>query len=200
MKNKINLVILLLLLGISKLSGITNDFVFTYENEFRLHDTTTPALYYDHNDIQIKYLVNPYFDLFSDYRLIFQNKGNGFSEQNMFLEGFNLKYPAQKWGKMNLRSRLEIGLNQDPVPTSWLWNEFPKYNTPWKWTKYEINPFIADEMFFDVTHDMNLVKNRIYGGVDWKLTSKIKGGTYFYRESKQGKWSNSFVTQIKFEF
>ena len=104
----------------------TTNFIFTYENEFRLKNQNNP-LYYDHNDIQIKYLISPYVDIFSDYRLIFQNKGTGWTDQNMLLEGFNLKLPKQQWGKLNLRNRLEIGFNPSPTPTTWQLNEFPKY-------------------------------------------------------------------------
>lgn len=173
----------------------------TYENEFRLKNQSSP-FYYDHNDIQIKYLVSRYFDIFTDYRLIMQDKGTGFKDQSMFLEGFDLKYPEQSWGKINLRNRIEIGLNQSPAPTSLMWNEFPKYNTPWKWTKYEINPFVADEMFFDTRDYMNFVKNRAYVGVDWKISKNIVGGTYYYYETLKGSSTHSdvIVTQIKFKF
>jgi len=148
-------------------------------------------------------LINKYVDVFTDYRLILQDKGKGFKDQSMLLEGFNLKYPEQKWGKINLRNRLEIGLNNDPTPTTYQINEFPKYNTPWKFTKFKINPFVADESFYDAQHNFSFIKNRIYGGVDWTITPKIKGATYYYKEDvRSNPWVHSdvFVTQIKFEF
>jgi hypothetical protein len=185
--------------------GIINSqkVVFTYENEFRVKNQANP-LYYDHNDFQIKYLlIDKYADVFTDYRLILQDKGKGFKDQSMFIEGFNLKYPEGKWGKINLRNRLEIGLNTSPTPTTWQLNEFPKYNSPWKFTKFKINPFIADESFWDAEHSFAFVKNRVYAGIDWIITPKIKGGTWYYYESvKNNPWVHSdvFVTQIRFEF
>lgn len=204
---------LLLALGISFSAGAqTNDVfksfmdktVFTFEEEFRLKDANYGPLFYEHSDIQIKYkLVDPYLDVFSDYRLIFQNKGKGWNTQSMFLEGFNLKYPEGKWGKINLRNRIEIGLN-DHVDDTYQLNIFPKYNTPWKWTKFKINPFVANEMFFDTVHSMDFIKDRIYAGVDWQITPKIKGSTYYYKEENKAgsSWvqSDVAVTQIKFEF
>lgn len=181
-----------------------NNFVFTLENEFRAKSTGS-AFFYEHNDFQAKYLlVDKYLDVFTDYRLIFKNsaEGNNWKNQSMFLEGFNVKYPQQKWGKINLRQRLEIGLNQSPSKDSYQWNVFPKYNVPWKLTKYEINPFIADESFFDTQDSMGFVKNRVYVGVDYKLTPKIKGSTWYYYETSahSSAHANCLVTQIRFEF
>jgi len=177
--------------------------VFTLEEEFRAKNQATP-LFYEHTDIQYKYLLNQNVDVFTDYRFILQNKGKGFNDQNMFIEGFNLKYPeSTNWGKINLRTRIEIGLNTSPTASTYQLNVFPKYNTPWKWTRFKINPFIADESFYDTIHSMGFVKNRIYAGVDWQITPKIKGSTYYYKEdSKSNPWSHAdvAVTQIKFEF
>jgi len=181
-----------------------SNFVFTVENEFRAKDTGT-SFFYEHNDIQAKYLlIDKYFDIFTDYRLIFKNsaEGNNWKNQSMFLEGFNIKYPEQTWGKINLRQRLEIGLNHAPTKDTYQWNVFPKYNTPWKLTKYEINPFVADESFFDTQQSMGFVKNRVYAGIDYKFTPKIKGGTWYYYETAahSSSTANVLVTQIKFEF
>ena len=179
---------------------------FTFEEEFRLKDASYGPLFYEHSDIQIKYkLVDKYLDVFSDYRLIFQNKGKGWNTQSMFLEGFNLKYPeSTNWGKINLRTRLEIGLNDAPAANTYQLNVFPKYNTPWKWTKFAINPFVANEFFFDTEHSMEFIKDRIYAGVDWKINKWIKGSTYYYKEeAKSGtSWvqADVAVAQIKFEF
>ena len=62
---------------------------FTYENEVQVKSQSSP-FYYDHNDIQAKYLINKYLDVFTDYRLILQDKGNGFKSQSMFIEGFKV--------------------------------------------------------------------------------------------------------------
>ena len=180
--------------------------VFTVEEEFRLKDQgSVHGLFYEHTDVQAKYLVNKYVDVFTDYRLIFKNKAGTWGDQSMFLEGFNLKYPeSTNWGKLNLRTRIEIGLNKDGVDTTYELNVFPKYNTPWKFTKFDINPFAANEMFFDTLNSADFIRNRIYAGVDWKITKSIKGSTYYYHEeAKSGvTWTPSevVVVQIKFEF
>ena len=66
-----------------------------------------------------------------------------------------------------------------------------------------VNPFLADEIFFDAEHTFNFLKNRLYVGFDWKMSKSILGSTYYYRESAQGNpWThaNVLVTQIKFIF
>ena len=171
---------------------------FTLEEEFRLKDQS--GLFYEHTDIQYKYAVNKYFDMFTDYRLIFSSKNNSWSSQNMFLEGFNIKYPEQSWGKVNLRTRIEITQNPSPKPDTYYLNVFPKYNTPWKWTHFKINPFVADELFFDTLNNAYFVKNRVYGGFDYVLIQHVKGSLYYYHESSGNSQSEVAVAQIKFEF
>jgi hypothetical protein len=186
----------------------TKRFVFTFEEEFRSRDDNTiHGLFYEHSDIQAKYLINKYVDVFTDYRLILQDKGTGFKNQSMFIEGFNLKYPeSTNWGKINLRTRLEIGLNPAGTDDTYQLNIFPKYNTPWKWTKFKINPFVANELFLDTVHDFNFVKNRIYAGFDYTITPKIKGGVWYYREAgdpgSNKPWTHAdvAVAQIRYEF
>lgn len=182
----------------------SHKFVFTFEEEFRLKDTSSDSpVFYEHSDIQAKYLINKYVDVFTDYRLVFQNKGKGWNDQSMFLEGFNLKLPeSTNWGRVNLRTRLEIGLNSSPTPTTYTLNVFPKYNSPWRWTKFQINPFVADELFFDCERSLEFNKNRGYVGVDWKINNRIKASTYYYHENSYvgGKPADVAVQQIKFEF
>lgn len=210
-KNIVIAVLTMIIIGSSSVKASTNEIgifdskrvVFTFEEEFRMKNQSTP-LFYEHSDFQMKYLINTYVDVFTDYRFILQNKGKGFKDQSMFLEGFNLKYPENtNWGKINLRSRVEIGLNESPTPTTYQLNEFLKYNTPWKFTKFKINPFVADESFYDVQHNFDFVKNRVYVGVDWEISKKAKCSTYYYKEdAKANPWTHAdvAVTQIKFEF
>ena len=178
--------------------------VFDFSDEVRIKDHQ--GLYYNHDDIQIKYLVCPNFDVFADYRLIFQNDNNGknFVQHSMFLPGFDLKAPEGKYGAVSLRTRLEDETQPGKRNTYQL-NVFPKYNTPWKFTRYHINPFIADESFYDCNADLGFLKNRVYAGVDYQITPKVKFSSYFYHEaseSAQGTWShaNCFVTQFHFLF
>lgn len=188
--------------------------VITYENELRAKDqnNNTP-LFYDHNDIQFKYLLAEHFDIWVDYRLILQNKGTGFKDQSMILPGFNLKNPEQWWGKINLRVREEIGFNSLPglgakttenQRNTWQLNLFPKYDAPWKWTKFKFQPFVADESFWDTADAMAFVRNRVYAGFDWEITPKIKGGTWYYRETQNSLYGSTHsdvgVMQIRFEF
>ena len=188
--------------------------VVTLEEEFRGKDTDS-HLFYQHTDIQYKFLAFNNLDFFTDYRFILKNSSgaNGkWADQSMFLEGFNLKLPeSSRWGKINLRVREEIGL-QTPTSTgvtaanstTWQLNLFPKYDLPFKWTKYEIQPFVADESFWDTEHGMSYVRNRIYAGLDFKISPKILGGVWYYRENQNtlygAKNSDVAVAQIRFIF
>lgn len=200
--------------GLEKLtSTIQNRSVVTLEEEFRGKDVQT-HMFYEHTDIQYKFLAFKHLDFFTDYRFILKDSSgvNGkWSDQSMLLEGINLKVPeSSTWGKLNLRLREEIGFNP-PVAhptvaqqTTWQFNVFPKYDLPFKFTKYQIQPFVADESFWDTANGMGYVRNRIYAGLDWQITPKIKGGTWYYREDQHGLYggrkADVAVVQIRFEF
>lgn len=205
-----------LLLSVMLMSGIvsstakasTNDFLgfidlkkfkFSLQEEFRFKETGD-AFFYQFTDFQAKYDFNKYFDLFVDYRLIFKQKSGNWDQYNVIMPGFTLKYPEQKWGKVEVRTRGEAGLDYSPV--QWALNVQPKYNTPWKWTKFDINPFVADEMFFDVRNNMDFTVNRIRIGVDLKLANKIKSQLGYYYETYGNKSGHSDVLSfsVKFDF
>lgn len=185
--------------------SVPSNLVFSFNQEFRGKEPL--GFFYQHSDIQAKYLFGDYIDIFTDYRLIFQEKTvkAGFKDQSMFLEGFDLKSSDTQYGKISLRSRLEIGLNPYPTPTSYQLNEFPKYNLPWKFTKFQFNPFVADEMFFDCRNNLDFDKNRVYLGIDWQISKRIKCSTYYFRESVQpsstkGRWTQADVIDQSITF
>jgi hypothetical protein len=210
--------VLALLCGLSTVNAATNDilgiadsskFVFQYENEFRGKDRDNSSpLFYDHNDFQVKYLFNQYFDVHTDYRLVFQDKSTGakdtgFKDTSVFLEGFDLKLPeSPKWGKITMNDRIEISLNGGSSPNTYYLRNFPKYDFPLKLTRYQFQPFVANESFWDVEHNMQFVKNRIYAGIDWQITPKIQGGTWYYYETYNGTatHANVGVMAIRFLF
>jgi len=182
---------------------------FQVEEEFHYYAGPQAAmLNYEHTDLQYKYLANSYFDVFGSYRLIFKESANTWQNYNMFVPGFDLKLPTQSWGTLNLRTKVEITpANQHGnIPATYMQAEWLKYNTPWKFTKYEINPFVGDEPFFNAADRYDFVRNRVTVGMDFKITPSIRGTLmYWYQTDKNIKsqtWTGSdyIVAQLKFLF
>ena len=185
----------LMMVGVLNASGLDN-LGFSLQEEFRFKDTGD-SWYYQHSDFQIKYKVSKYVDVFTDYRLIFQNKG-GWDAYNVVMPGFTLKYPTDKWGKFEVRTRGQAALDASPV--LWSLNIQPKYNFPWKWTKYEFNPYIADEIQWILDDNIDYKTNRVRVGIGWKFTKGVKGSLGYYYETSNKGHANVVNTSIKFEF
>ena len=182
---------------------------FQVEEEFHYYaGPQATMLNYEHTDLQYKYLANSYFDVFGSYRLIFKESANTWQNYNMFVPGFDLKLPIQLWGTLNLRTKVEITpANQHGnTPATYMQAEWLKYNTPWKFTKYEINPLVGDEPFFNTADGYDFVRNRVTAGVDFKINQNIKGTLmYWYQNDKNTKiqtWigSDYIDFQLKFLF
>jgi len=74
---------------------------------------------------------------------------------------------------------------------------------PFKLTKFDIHPFVADEIFADFEeNEMN--KNRLYSGIEWKFVKSWRGKMFYLWQcsKRNGKWIDTHVlgTQIKFFF
>ena len=98
----------------------------------------------------------------------------------------------------------EITLEQAAAPVDYKVAEFLKYSAPWKFTDFAITPFIGDEPFFNGADNFNFVRNRIYAGVDFKLTSNVKGLITYYSQNdkKAAGWKagNVIMAQVKYTF
>lgn len=183
-------------------SAWPTNLTFSVEDEVRVK--TDGGFYYNHTDLKLAYSLTPWIDLFGGYRLVFEDQGTGFDNWNKFIPGITFKTPESKWGQFSLRSQFEAGLAPSGVDNTYELSEKVKYNTPWKWTKLEINPFIADEMFLDADRGMDFDQNRAFGGFEYKITKNLKGSVFYFYESAKngGKWDDAHVfgTSLRFEF
>jgi hypothetical protein len=188
------------------LSGISNSFTQNSSNcVISLEEQTrfNKSFVYEHIDTQLKYSLSKVFDVFADYRFIFQNKNNKEQEQNVFIIGNNLKTPLSICGQLVLRSRIEIK-TQSQLPTAYIQAEYLKYYFPISLTKYKITPFIGDEIGCDYLNGFNMARNRAYVGIDYKITKNIKGSACYFIESnkKNNRWSNANIGEfsLRYEF
>jgi hypothetical protein len=100
------------------------------------------------------------------------------------------------------RSRLEYR-DKEHKKSVWRFRELFKIKLPYKFTKFNLQPYIAEEIFFNLGED-NVNQNRLSAGFSGKLSKDIKISLYYiWKNSKiTGGWQGTNVigSQIRFLF
>jgi len=176
-----------------------------FEEEFRLGDNASD-FYYEHYDVVYVYELSKYFNAGIGYRYIKEMKNKAFRVENepyllatLFWELAGFKFDS--------RNRFEYRtFNYNQVDSGRYRNKFT-VKFPWKFTKREIQPYLADEIFvrFNGT-DLN--QNRIFTGLGFNMTKNLKGEIYYMLQSTKNysqlasTWTDNNVlgTKIKLVF
>jgi len=181
---------------------INDDWKLLAEEELRWGDDWG-NFYYTHTELGIAYSgFADWLVLGVKYRQIFEEKGRDFHYENRPHFNLKLKKDVDGWG-LSTRSRLEYR-DKEEGNDGWRYRNKFTIKAPIKLTKYEIRPYVADEIFYDCD-DGDLYRNRLYAGVGYKLT-KYVGGALCYlwqtTENSAGAWVdyNVLGTKVKFDF
>ncbi len=180
---------------------INKDSKIALEEEFRWGDTAN-QFFYHHYDVGFFYDLKKYLNIGGGYRHIYELKKGKFKLENdpyitatLFgdLNGF----------KFDSRSRFEyrhFGYQTD----SWRYRNKFTAKLPWKFTKLEIQPYLADEIFVDLKNVHQFNQNRFSSGFGMNLTKNIKAEIYYMLQSSKsaGKWTKANVlgTKLKLAF
>jgi len=176
-----------------------------FEQEFRLGDNAS-NLYYQHYDVGYIYTPNKHFNVGIGYRYIRELKNKSFKVENdpyliatLFWELAGFKFDS--------RSRFEYRtFNFNQVDSGRYRNKLT-VKGPWKFTKLQIQPYLADEAFirFNGT-DFN--RNRFFAGFSLNITKNLKGELYYMLQSTknyskfESTWTQANVlgTKLKLAF
>lgn len=60
---------------------------------------------------------------------------------------------------------------------------------PWKWTRFEIQPYTSNEVFFESNRN-GLTEDRYYNGVKTKLTSNITCSIFYLRQFSKNNFAS----------
>lgn len=69
---------------------------------------------------------------------------------------------------------------------------------PWKWTRFEIQPYTAQEVYFE-TNRNGLAEDRLYGGVRYRLCGNLGGSLFYLRQfskNSAAKWKEQNILGI----
>lgn len=172
----------------------------TLEEEFRWGDDAS-EFYYHHYDAGFVYSLNKHLDLGVNYRQVYEKKKGKFKEENRPHLNATLKYDIYGF-KLDDRNRIEYR-HFDYQADSWRYRNKFTVRFPWKFTRLEIQPYLADEIFLDFQNKA-FSRNRFYSGFGMSFTKNIKGEIYYLLQSSRSgnNWvdANVLGTKLKIAF
>lgn len=179
---------------------INKELKATLEEEFRFGDNAN-EFYYHHYDLGFVYNLNKNLDLGINYRQVYEKKKGDFKEENRPHINVTLKWDLSGF-KFDDRSRFQYR-HFDYQTDLWQYRNKFTVKFPWKFTKLEIQPYVADEIFVDL-NGVVLSRNRLYSGLGFSLTKDIKAEIYYLLQSSKsaGTWTDANVlgTKLKITF
>lgn len=171
------------------------------EEEFRYGDNAS-NFYYQHSDLSLTYSgFADWLDTTVGYRQIFEEKNSDWKQENRPHLGATASW---MWGELALSNRARIEYrNREDAENLWQYRNKLTIKLPVKFTSYEIQPYIADEIFYDFDEE-TLGRNRAYVGFSLKLLKNLKAEIYYLlQSSEKGKdWTeyNVLGTKLKVSF
>jgi hypothetical protein len=168
-----------------------------FEQEFRWGDNASD-FYYQHYDTGYQYIFNKYVSLGGGFRYIKDKKADKFrDESEPYLAAYT--YWDLFGFKFSDRTRIEYRYYDYQV-NSWRFRNKLDMKFPWKFTRFEIQPLVADEIFFKF-NGIDINENRLYAGLAFTLTKNLKGElTYLLKSNKNPTvctWTDINVLSIK---
>lgn len=180
---------------------ISDDWKLSLEEEFR-YANAAKDVYYQHSDLGFTYSgLAKWLDLGANYRQVYEENKNRWLAENRPHLNATLKWKIDEWSFSN-RSRFEYR-NREDREDFWRYRNKFTLKTPFKVTGFSIQPYIADEVFYDF--DVETVnKNRLFGGFELSLTKNLKADIYYFWESseKNDDWNdtNTLGTKLTLQF
>jgi hypothetical protein len=170
------------------------------EEEFRWGDNAE-EFYYHHYDLGFFYDAGKHVNIGMGYRQIFEKKSGVFKAENAPYGTATLSWEAAGF-KVDDRSRLEYR-HFDYQTDSWRYRNKITVKAPWKFTKWEIQPYAADEIFLGL-NGINLNQNRVSAGLGFKIIKRLKGEIYYLLQSSKSPktclWKDTHVLGAKLKF
>ena len=165
------------------------------EEELRFGDDVS-ELYYTHTDGGLTYGVNKNLDLGVNYRQIFEKKKGEWKEESRPHANATLKFTWEDF-KFSVRNRLEMRIREGQKDV-WRCREKFTVVAPWKWTSFEFQPYVADEMDIDF-EGKKFTRNRLSAGFQFKLVENLKSDVFYMWQSSKtdDDWLDYNVIGIK---
>ena len=179
---------------------INKDAKIAFEEEFRWGGSAK-EFYYQHYDVGFFYNLQKYLNIGGGYRhVLSKSKGKFLVENEPYITA-TLLWDIAGF-KFDDRSRLEYN-HFDYKDDTWRYRNKLIVKLPWKFTKFEIQPYLSDEIFVLFDDSQRLNTNRLTCGLAMTLTKNLKAEIYYMlQSSKSRKWTeiNILGTKLKLLF
>ncbi len=171
------------------------------EEEFRFADNAS-EFYYHHYDAGYSRDLNKHLTVGINYRQVFEKKqAHGkFKTENRPHINAILKYGLFGFS-LEDRNRLEYRHFNYQTDFFNYRNKF-SLKFPWKFSRWEIQPYLADEAFIKL-NGIDFNRNRFYSGLAFSVSKNIKGEVYYLLQASKSSgtcvWKNANVLGAKFK-
>jgi hypothetical protein len=180
---------------------INQDVKIAFEQEFRWGGSAK-EFYYQHYDIGFFYNLQKYLNVGGGYRHVLSRSRDKFLIENEPYITATLLWDLAGF-KFDDRSRLEYN-HFDYKDDTWRYRNKFTVKAPWKLTKFEIQPYLSDEIFILFDDSQRLNTNRFSAGLGMTITKNLKGEIYYMLQDTKnsGKWTdiNVLGTKLKLSF
>lgn len=175
---------------------VNKDSKLVFEEEFRWGDNAR-KFYYHHYDIGFFYDMRKFLNIGGGYRQVYELKSGKFKLENEPYLAATLLWDLRGF-KFDDRNRLEYR-HFDYQTDSWRYRNKVTLKGPWKFTKLQLQPFVADEIFIGFDGASELNQNRFSSGFSMALCQNIKAEIFYMLQSNKssGKWTDANVLGAK---
>lgn len=165
-----------------------------FETEFYWGDDMR-ELYYAHLDLGVSAKVVTWFELGANYRYVQEKKQGEWRDENRpHLNGTFLWTMGPL--AMSDRNRAEYR-EREAADEGWRYRNRLRACWASKWSRFEIQPYVDDEIFYDfIVEDWN--QNRVSVGLSAELASPLKADMYYMLQSnrKNGEWTEANILGV----
>lgn len=181
---------------------IGKDSKLAFEEEFRWGDNAN-EFFYQHYDVGVFYGLNKYLNLGGGYRHVYELRKGKFKLENEPYATATLTLSKEGF-TFDSRNRFEYR-HFDYQDDSWRYRNKFTLKLPWKITRIELQPYLADEIFIGFGSGINQFnQNRLSSGFGMNVTKNLKAEIYYMLISVKGsdKWTdaNALGTKLKISF
>ncbi|KPL16897.1 MAG: hypothetical protein AMJ92_12380 [candidate division Zixibacteria bacterium SM23_81] len=165
------------------------------EQQFRLGESMS-ELYYRYTDFGVTWKARPWFYLGCDIAQIYEKREGDWKEENRPHLNGTFKWSWREFGFEN-RHRIERRIREERE-NIWMYRNNLSSLMPLKWTRWEIRPYLADEIFF-ILDESGLYRHRFTGGFKGQIVHYLGVDIYYlWQSSKKGEdWIDYHVVGAK---
>lgn len=179
----------------------TTDWKLSVSEEARFEDDAS-HYYYQEWDTGVMYSgLAKWLDLSFNFRHVISENGNTWKREEW--PHANMVLKTSLWGcRISDRNRFEYRFIEDGAD-HWRYRNMVTVKFPLKMTRYEIQPYCADEFLVNMRIEQ-LNENRLYHGFVFKINKNCDADIYYMwkRTKSSGRWNSTHMagTRLTFSF